>query len=102
METINHLTIDNKNLILDKCQEMETLLSELKSQMESQPKHVDSKVTLEELERRQIALEGEVNAILSAPAPAPKKEEKKDEAEAPNDTTSPQPDAEMQEEQTDQ
>ena len=51
--------------------------------MESKPRHEDMSVTLSDIEKKQMLLESEVNAILSSPPPAPKKEEaKKEEAPA--------------------
>lgn len=87
MANIKHLTDENRSLIMDKCQVMETMLMDLRQKMETQPKYVDLPMTLDDLERRQIALENEVSAILATPAPAPKKpeEEKKNEETAPND-----------------
>ena len=103
MATVAHLTEDQRNQIGDKCGVLEALFVDLRSQMESKPKHEDLSCTLKDLDTKQMLLESEVNAILSSPPPAPKKEEeKKEEPAAEGQATEgdkPAADAEMQDEQ---
>lgn len=81
MAGVAHLQEADRNLINDKIQVLETFFLELRSTLESLPKHQDTPCTLVDLENKQIALESEVNAILSKPPPPPpkKEEEKKEE-----------------------
>ena len=81
MAGVAHLQEQDRNLINDKIQVLETFFLELRSTLESLPKHQDTPCTLVDLENKQIALESEVNAILSKPPPPPpkKEEEKKEE-----------------------
>lgn len=71
MAEIEHLTDVHRTSIEDKCQTLEVLFMETRSEMEAKPKHEDIKTTLSQLEYRQHVLESEVNAILATPAPAP-------------------------------
>ena len=84
MAGVAHLQEQDRNLINDKIQVLETFFLELRSKLESVPKHEDTPCTLVDLENKQIALESEVNAILSKPPPPPpkKEEEKKEEQPA--------------------
>ena len=101
MEATPHLTDGNRQLINDKVQVVETFYLELRSTLESLPRHEEPTTTLAGLERKQMALESEINGILAIPAPVPEKEEEK-KAEEPADAAEcemPPLDDEMKDEQ---
>ena len=112
MADIAHLTDDQRKAIGDKCAIAQQMYLELKSEMETKPRHEDLSSTLSDIEKKQMLLESEVNAILASPPPPPpkKEEEKKEEAPkadqqpeaAPSQDAAQEPaaagDAEMQEE----
>jgi len=84
MAEISHLTLEQRYQITEKCNVLEALFTEIRSELETKPKHEDISTTIAQLENKQVLLEAEVQAILATPAPAPKKEEvKKDETAAP-------------------
>jgi len=89
MALILHLTDENRQLMNDKIAVLEAFFLELRSTMESLLRHEDAPCSAVELERKQMALESEVEAIMNIPAPAPKKEEEKKE-EAPADGDAPE------------
>ena len=76
MADVAHLTDENRTLIFDKMAVMEQFLVEVRSKMDSTPKHEDLGYTLQDLENRQAAIEAEVTAILSQPPPKPEEEKK--------------------------
>ena len=99
MAGVAHLTDENRQLINDKIAVLEQFLLELRSTVESLPRHEDAPTNLAEIERKQIALESEVTRILSIPPPAPKKEEEKKEEEPAAEQPAAEGDVPMQEEQ---
>ena len=99
MAEVAHLTDEQRNQINDKCAVLEQHFMELRSQLETKPKHEDIGCTLSQLDNKQMLLEAEVNAILSSKPPAPKKEEeKKEEGAEEGKAEEPAADAEMKDE----
>lgn len=84
MADVPHLTDEQRNTINEKCAVAEQHFMEVRSKLETSPKHEDPPTTLNDIDRKLIALEAEVNAILNAPPPK-KEEEKKDDAPAADD-----------------
>jgi len=99
-----HLTEDQRTQITEKCALAQQYIMKIQSEVDSKPKHEDISVTLVELEKKQKAVEAEVNAILNTPEPV-KEEEKKaeepatDAKPAEGEAEKPAADAEMQDEQ---
>ena len=73
MADIAHLTEDQRKNIGDKCAVMQQFYLELKSEMETKQRHEDLSSKLADIEKKQMLLENEVNAILKSPPPAPPK-----------------------------
>lgn len=83
MADIAHLTDDQRKAIGDKCAVAQQMYLELKSEMETKPRHEDLSSTLSDIEKKQMLLESEVNAILASPPPPPPKKEEEKKEEAP-------------------
>ena len=83
MADIAHLTDDQRKAIGDKCAVAQQMYLEIKSEMETKQRHEDLSTTLSEIERKQMLLESEVNAILASPPPPPPKKEEEKKEEAP-------------------
>ena len=83
MADIAHLTDDQRKAIGDKCAVAQQMYLELKSEMETKQRHEDLSSTLSDIEKKQMLLESEVNAILASPPPPPPKKEEEKKEEAP-------------------
>lgn len=83
MAGVEHLTDDQRKQVADKCAIMQQFYMELQSEIDTKPRHEDLSTTLSAIEKKQMLVESEVNAILSSPPPAPKKEEEKKDEAAP-------------------
>ncbi len=52
MGEIAHLTDEQRNQIMDKCQVAEQKFMEIRSEMEAKPRHEDLSVTLADIEKQ--------------------------------------------------
>lgn len=84
MADVPHLTDEQRNTINDKCAVAEQTFMDVRSRLETSPKHEDPPCTLNDIDKKLSVLEAEVNAILNAPPPKAE-EEKKEEAPAADD-----------------
>lgn len=81
MATVEHLTDEQRNEVSQKVQEFESWLLEIRSVLETKPKHEDLPYTLADVENKLNTTETQCYKIINSSPPAPKKEEEKKEEE---------------------
>ena len=90
-ERYSHILESDRQVILNKANEMNEILREVKVSLDGKKKYEDSGVNTDDIVKKALSLREVTNQIMNKPKPAPKVEEKKDEEKKTEDKSEDKP-----------